>query len=87
VFTNLEIIENVEMISQRCFNYVLVAINPRSYEKPLFDHETDILVSQLSLMAEVYEDEFWDTLGFVFLSASNQGTSYIITVEYKNIIR
>ncbi len=58
------------MISERCFDFTLVAIDPGT---AILDNENDSLMSQLSLMNEVYTDTFWDNLGFVFLSDSHQG--------------
>ncbi len=73
VFSNLNIIESVKMINERCFSHTLVAIKPRNDRKPLFDHEKEVLLSQLSLIEEVYTEKFWNTLAFAFLSDSQEG--------------
>ena len=72
-FSGLDVVENAEMISERCFNFTLIAIYPRSNSKPLLDYEREVLVSMLSLMSDVYTDSFWDNLGFAFMSTKNQG--------------
>jgi hypothetical protein len=79
-------VDNVETMSQRCFNFTIVAINPRSGASPLMSHEREVLISQLSLMKEVFEETFWDNIAFVFLSNTEQGL-FIFFISLNKIQR
>jgi hypothetical protein len=73
VFSDFEVLESVETISHRCFNYTFIAIKPRSKESPLTSAEREVMISQLSLLKEVYSETFLENIAFLFLSSSEEG--------------
>ena len=67
-FGSLEVINDVEKMSRRCFSSVIVAIKLEDNSTELSEFENENLIAQLQLLNSVYEENFLEKITILIIN-------------------